>query len=269
MQPTSLICTPIGYFHTLEKERYHLPKQAGSGKSNEGLIVLNAQQNFEQALADLTGFSRLWVIFWFHRNQHWKPKVLTPRGPPKRGLFATRSPHRPNPIGLSCVEILEISGLKIKVSDHDLIDQTPILDLKPYVEYADAWTSTKQGWLEDAPLQMIDSIHWCGLAKEQIEYLECQGNLKMMEEIQFRLSSHPLPSSNNRIVQIEENLYLLAYKSWRIHFKFFENRVEIIQIRSGYDQDTLTGNKISKWGDVELHRAFLKHFDHEKGRESH
>src|SRR5262249_2374077 len=149
MQIPILSCQPIGYFHCLKKDRYSLPRQSSEGEKNQGHILLAPHQNFEQALEDLRGFNRIWVIFWFHKNTHWKPKVLTPHGPPKRGLFATRSPHRPNPLGLSCLEIASIKGLKIEVINHDLIDGTPILDIKPYISYADAWPNSQQGWLEN------------------------------------------------------------------------------------------------------------------------
>ena len=136
---TSFSCEPIGYFHSNAQERYNLPSQPGVLDGSEGKIILNPHCHFEQALEDLKGFDRIWVVFWFHRNESWKPKVLPPRGGIKRGLFATRSPHRPNPIGISCLELKEIHGLELIVKNHDLLDGTPILDIKPYLVYADSF----------------------------------------------------------------------------------------------------------------------------------
>lgn len=262
MQSTSLVCQPIGTFFCEQNERYSLPRQPGLCKENQGVIVLNPHQNFEQALEDLSGFSRIWVIFWFHRNVHWKPKVLTPHGPPKRGLFATRSPHRPNPIGLSCLEIIEIKGLEIYVSNHDLLDGTPILDIKPYIEYADAWTDTRQGWLNEHEKNQTYDVLWSPRAIEQRDYLEVHWKVMLKDEIQFRLTAKPFPSPNNRITPLEEkDLYQLAYKTWRVQYKIHATCVEILQITSGYDDETLNGTKNSKWNDVHIHQAFIAKFE--------
>jgi len=261
MQPTSLTCNPIGYFHTIEKDRYHLPKQSGLGKKNEGMIALNPHQNFEQALTDLIGFSHIWVLFWFHGNFNWKPKIMTPLGPPKRGLFATRSPHRPNPIGLSCLEIVDIKGLHIRVAEHDLLDKTPILDIKPYIEYADSKTGTRQGWLENYKQSNFYQIKWSDLSIIQIAYLENDWNLDLKNPITFRLMTNPFPSSNNRIELIQNHFYRLSYKTWRIIFSIKEDEIEIVKIDTGYDDETLLNLKTSRWDDVHIHQEFLRKFN--------
>ena len=97
----SFECHSIGCFYSRQTEKYMAPRQAELSEVEEGLIVLNSGHNFEQALEDLKGFERIWIIYWLHRNHGWKPKVKTPRNGKKRSVFATRSPHRPNPIGLS------------------------------------------------------------------------------------------------------------------------------------------------------------------------
>ena len=79
------------------------------------------------------------MLFWFDRNEGWRPKVLPPRSRSgRKGVFATRSPHRPNPLGLSAVRLERVDGLTLHVSDVDMLDGTPVLDIKPYVAYTDA-----------------------------------------------------------------------------------------------------------------------------------
>lgn len=257
MQSSTLELTPIGYFHSLEVEKYDLPRQAGAGKNNFGKIILNSHSNFEQALDDLSDFDRIWILFWFNKNSHWSPKVLTPHGPPKRGVFATRSPYRPNPIGLSCLELIKIDRLEIYITNHDLLDQTPILDIKPYLSYADAWPEAKQGWLSQSSLL---EVTWSLLAEKQMQYLEQQELSQMRENILLRLKTNPYPTKSNRVKKLESNLYQLAYKTWRILYKITENQIEILSIASGYDKETLSGNKTSLWDDVPVHLNFNAHF---------
>lgn len=250
---------PIGYFHSAFKEKYMVPRQANLVK-NEGVIHLNSHCNFEQALEGLEAFDRIWIIFWFHATQNWKTKVLPPRGHQKQGVFATRSPHRPNFIGLSCVELKAIQGLKVFIANHDLIDGTPILDIKPYLNYADAHSSSHQGWLDHLPAMPTFEVIWSPLAEEQIHYLQVEGEVDLAFPVQFRLESNPFPYPNHRIKQLVEGQYELAYKTWRIRYEVKEYQVYVLWIRSGYDRETLKGEKMSKWQDVPLHQNFQANF---------
>ena len=107
-----------------------------------GRIELFPGRGYEDALDGLAAWEYAWVLFVFHKNveeeRGWKPKVLPPRSDQKRGVFSTRSPHRPNPIGLSAVQIERVDGLVVHVRRLDILDGSPVLDLKPYVAYADA-----------------------------------------------------------------------------------------------------------------------------------
>ncbi len=104
----------------------------------------------EEILRDLAGFERIWLVFAFHRSEGWAPLVQPPRGPRvKRGVLATRSPHRPNAIGLSCVELVAVEGRTLRLRGVDLLDGTPVLDVKPYVPYADAFPDARAGWIDD------------------------------------------------------------------------------------------------------------------------
>ena len=252
--------TPIGYFHTIEDEKYLLPKQAGVLKSNSGKITLLSNQNFEQSLDDLIKFDRVWVIFTFHKNQKWKPKVLTPHGPPKRGVFATRSPHRPNNIGLSCLKLVDVKGLNIFVADHDLLNDTPILDIKPYLAYADSFPEANAGWIDGIEQKEIYTIYWAKKAVEQMNYLKDDHALDLSDAMTFQLLKNPFPTTNNRIKKINDNTYVIAIKTWRFVYSIDSQNIKILEIQSGYDKETIIGIKISKWNDVSIHQKFLKKF---------
>ncbi|HVO31632.1 MAG TPA: SAM-dependent methyltransferase, partial [bacterium] len=101
-------------------------------------------------LKDLESFSRIWVIFLFDRSGGFKLRIKPPRGGPKRGVFATRAPHRPSQIGLTSVAVLAVDAEagRVSVRGIDLLDETPILDLKPYLPMVDAWPEAGHGWLE-------------------------------------------------------------------------------------------------------------------------
>lgn len=256
-----MIINPIGYFHTTAHAPYEVPRQSALLPENQGVIQLNKGCQFEQALEGLQGFDRIWVLFRFHRHQHWKPKVLPPRGGKKQGVFATRSPHRPNFIGLSCVELKEIKGLKLFIANHDLLDGTPILDLKPYLNYADVFTSQRQGWLDELPPEPQTTIQWLPLAQAHLDYLASHWNCHLQQAIEQRLRSSPFPYSNNRVKQIGEGRYELAYRTWRVDYKNQEDQITICQLKSGYDAETLAGLKQSKWDDVPIHQAFIKYFN--------
>ena len=143
-----LVLKPIGFAHTPFSERASAPRQPYAAEGARGTIELLPNCDFEHALSDLDAWDHIWVIFWFHLNAGWRPKVLPPRSQKRRGVFATRSPHRPNPIGLSVVELEAIDGLTLKIRNVDLLDGTPVLDIKPYVPTFDAIAAERTGWLE-------------------------------------------------------------------------------------------------------------------------
>jgi tRNA (adenine37-N6)-methyltransferase len=145
---------PIGLVRTPYSRRIDAPHQptvvAGTetGSPAEATLELDAALP-EAVLRDLAGFERIWLIFAFHLSEGWTPLVQPPRGPrAKRGVLATRSPHRPNAIGLSAVELVAIEGRTLRLRGVDLLDGTPVLDVKPYVPYADAFPDARAGWID-------------------------------------------------------------------------------------------------------------------------
>ena len=152
--PRELTLRPIGVVHSPYKERHGTPRQSQllaapvDYQPAIAHIQLFADLIPTIALKDLEGFERIWVIAWMHLNQSWNPTVLPPRGPKiRRGTLATRAPHRPNPIGLSAPKLLRVEGLILEVEGIDLLDQTPILDIKPYITYCDAFPDAHCGYV--------------------------------------------------------------------------------------------------------------------------
>ena len=145
---------PFGVVRSPYRNRIDAPHQAPvvagteAGAPAEATLELDPSIP-EEALRDLEGFERVWLIFAFHRSEGWAPLVQPPRGPrAKRGVLATRSPHRPNALGLSAVELVAVEGRTLRLRGVDLLDGTPVLDLKPYVPYADAFPEARAGWID-------------------------------------------------------------------------------------------------------------------------
>ena len=150
----SFTVKPIAYIHSDFKEKFGIPRQSGRAPSLTAEIVFLPEYACEEAFRGIEGFSHLWLIFDFslaHREE-FSPTVRPPRlgGNERVGVFASRSPFRPNPLGLSCVKLEKIekreSGIVLIVSGADLLDGTPILDVKPYLPFADCIEEAKSGY---------------------------------------------------------------------------------------------------------------------------
>lgn len=170
----------IAHIHTDLPEKFGVPRQSGLVPQLQGTIVFEPDYRNPDALRGLEGFSHLWLIFRFHRAERegWSPTVRPPRlgGNRRMGVFATRSPFRPNNLGLSCVKLEGVSrdeklGPVIRVSGADLVDGTPILDIKPYLPYADCPRDATGGFtdpLEAEPLEVeCDEALLAGLEAQQ------------------------------------------------------------------------------------------------------
>lgn len=256
---------PIGFFKSDKSNNYDVPRQAGLNDSileKPDYIELIKGHQFEQALEDLSGFTRLWILFEFHKNSTWNPKVMPPRGgDSKRGVFATRSPYRPNPIGISCVELIKISGLKIYVSPTDLLSETPILDIKPYIPEYDAFPEAKTGWLEDLNENKYELI-FSPPVSQQMEFLQAHGKLNIEAFIKRSLEFDPLNKEKKRLLiptepQLKDKT-LLCYRTWRISFQVDENlkKIYIYDIFSGYSSAELSSTD-DPYQDKAIHRKFL------------
>jgi tRNA-Thr(GGU) m(6)t(6)A37 methyltransferase TsaA len=152
-EPSAFSFRPIAYARSPYARRIDAPHQPTVTEGTETGRAAEATVAFvddlpAEAFRDLAGFERLWLLFAFHRSEGWKAEVRPPRGGGKRGVLATRSPHRPNAIGLSAVELLSVEERALRVRGMDLLDGTPILDIKPYVPYADAFPHARAGWID-------------------------------------------------------------------------------------------------------------------------
>jgi tRNA-Thr(GGU) m(6)t(6)A37 methyltransferase TsaA len=260
MPPKELLIEPIGYISTPFQSKAEAPHQPDSVVGAEGLIRLSEGRNFEQALEDLDGIEKLWLIYWFDRNPNWKPKVLVPRGPrQKRGVFATRSPHRPNPIGLSLVDLISVEGLELRVKNVDLLDGTPILDIKPYLPVVEAHPKASAGWIEEANAAGEEpeyKIIFSERAKRQLKFLDTQG-INLIARIERVLAHDPSPHPYKRIEQ-EDNQLVQAIRGWRIVFRVDETVVIVDEIRSGYPKGKFEdGNEMA---DDQAQRLFQEKF---------
>jgi tRNA-Thr(GGU) m(6)t(6)A37 methyltransferase TsaA len=248
---------PIGIFQSDSTHPYEARRQATAlGTSSGGQIVLRPNQGFEQALEDLEGFERIWIIYQFHQNRDWKPKVMPPRGPRiKRGVFATRAPYRPNPIGLSCVRLVKVTGLTLVVEGNDLLDGTPILDIKPYLPYADAFPESKVGWLENVEEERWQ-IEFSEMAVRHIQWLNARGLTQLMGFLTGQLEFDPLDHKRKR-VDVRKNGYCLAYRTWRADFSadLSKRQIQVLSISSGYTEGEMSSID-DPHGDKDLHRQF-------------
>ena len=143
----------IGFVESCYVDKFGTPRQPGLAPDSKAFLRLNPEWQPEDSLQGLDGFSHLWILFWFHKNNEnsrFHAKVFPPRMEGEKvGVFSTRSPHRPNPIGLSLVKIESVEKNGIWVSGVDVIEGTPILDIKPYLPYAEAKPDALGGWTAD------------------------------------------------------------------------------------------------------------------------
>ena len=192
---------PIGIIHSCYKEKFGIPRQSGLVTAAEATLELYAPYDCREALVELEGFSHIWVVFVFHqtKRQDWKPTVRPPRlgGNQRIGVFASRSPFRPNPIGLSAVmlEGIDCTGghCQLRLRGADLLDGTPVLDIKPYLPYADAVPGARAGYAALAPDSGL-TVRFNEMAAQQCAALEQSGFPGLQQLIEQMLQADPRPA---------------------------------------------------------------------------
>ena len=209
-KPEEFSFSPIGWIQSPYSTKFGVPRQPGLAPSIVSRVKFKDDFRIQTALKGLEQFSHLWVIFVFHKHgaKDWKPTVRPPRlgGAKKMGVLASRSPHRPNPIGLSVVELVRLDlsapkGAEIEIQGGDFVDGTPVLDVKPYIAYADVIENSISGWASQ-PIKKY-SVSFTEQALAELKDLfenghgvrfanDLEGFLKQIEEV---LSLDPRPAS--------------------------------------------------------------------------
>lgn len=258
---TKNLYEPIGYVSSDKKYRYETPRQGVLAGENVSVISLQPHHNFEQAVDDLDGFERIWVIYQFHLNSNWKPKVTPPRHTRKKiGVFATRAPYRPNPIGMSCVKLLKVDGLKIYITESDILDGSPVLDIKPYLPYSDSFPDVKTGWVKSGVENKYE-IEFEDIAADKMKWLRQQAGINLSSFARLQLEFNPTDDSRKRIAKSEKH-FVLSYRTWRISYivDAKNKTVRITDAYSGYSAAEMLDKKTDVYEDKEVHRRFAGSF---------
>jgi tRNA (adenine37-N6)-methyltransferase len=260
MTDQTLTLHPIGRIRTSFANRVDAPRQPAAATGASGVIELFAGRNLEHALEDLADWERIWVIFWFDRNAGWRPKVLPPRSADgRKGVLSTRSPHRPNPLGLSVLRLTRVEGLLLHVLDVDLLDGTPILDIKPYVPYTDAFPESGSGWLGTGAADPGRSfiVNFSDEADSQLAWIAGHSQLPLRDRIVNTLMLGPQPHPYRRIRRTRNGSLTLAVQDWRVDFSVEELQVRVLRIRSGYNAAQLASAAGEPDDPRLLHQAFV------------
>ncbi|MFK5925084.1 MAG: tRNA (N6-threonylcarbamoyladenosine(37)-N6)-methyltransferase TrmO [Desulfuromusa sp.] len=225
---------PIALIHTPFKEKFATPRQPGLTPSIQAQIDFYSGFATPEAVRGLEGFSHLWLIFLFHQNwkKGWKPTVRPPRlgGNKRVGVYASRSPFRPNPIGLSAVKLLDIliekGDVSLLVEGADLIDGTPILDIKPYIPYGDSIPDASGGFAAEIPKPTL-KIEFTAGARQQLDQYQSENpGLELM--IRETLGLDPRPAYRRGSEDLQE--YGVRFDRYEIHWTIFEEKLIVSRI---------------------------------------
>ena len=238
LQP-SLTLLPIGHLRTRQQVKFQAGHQPAAAAEEFNEVELLADCGYEQALQDLAGFERIWLLSWFHRNDNWRPLVLPPRGPSRRrGVFATRSPHRPNPLGLTCVNLLAVTGRRLRIGPCDLIDGTPIFDVKPYVATYDAFPAARAGWIDAMEAELREparfTVTFAAAALAQGQWLRETWQIDFTPRLIELLARDPAPHRTRRIKRRDATEFEIGCGAWRAMFAVTGVTVEVLSLDAAY-----------------------------------
>lgn len=227
---------PIAYIRTEFPEKFGIPRQSGLAENLRARIVFEPGFRNPDALRGIEGFSHIWLIWEFSANRRegksvserdWQPTVRPPRlgGNEYMGVFATRSPFRPNPLGLSCVEMERVDyddkdGPVLYVKGADLMDGTPIYDIKPYIKYADSCPHALCGYVDSLPERSLKVV----LASEHSDKIEDKSILPALVEV---LSLDPRPSYHDN----PERVYGLSFAGYNVRFMVDGKVLTVVEVK--------------------------------------
>ncbi len=235
----ALTLTPIAYTRSCFSDKFGVPRQPGLTRFARADLVIEAPFDREDAFRGLETASHLWLTFQFHEavREGWRPVVRPPRlgGNRKVGVFASRSPFRPNSLGLSVVRnegLCRKNGqLVLQISDHDLIDGTPILDIKPYLPFSDSVPEATLGWADTPPTDRM-AVVFLDKAATQLQNLPADRYPQLRELIGDVVSYDPRPSF--RRGRDEDRVYGAHLYDLNVRFRFvYDNageRVEVLTV---------------------------------------
>ncbi|MBQ4538390.1 MAG: tRNA (N6-threonylcarbamoyladenosine(37)-N6)-methyltransferase TrmO [Oscillospiraceae bacterium] len=221
---------PIARIRTDFSEKFGIPRQSGIVAELSARIVFEPDYRDPEALRGIEGFDHLWLIWGFsaNRNNDWRATVRPPRlgGNVRMGVFATRSPYRPNPLGLSCVKFVgveqtESEGSVIIVSGADMLDNTPIYDIKPYIPYADSHPDAKGGFAANKPAESLR----VEIPDELLSKLPEQKRGSLVSV----LAQDPRPAYQND----PERIYGLCFAGFDLHFKVNGDVLTVLDLSHG------------------------------------
>jgi len=223
----------IGLVHSPFKEKFGIPRQPGLVPEINAVLELLPPFDRPEAVSGLQGYSHIWVQFVFHQTvqDQWQPTVRPPRlgGNRRVGVFASRSPFRPNPIGLSVVKLNEIhcaaGRVELAVSGVDMVDGTPVLDVKPYIPYVDSIPDALSGYAPVPPEHPFD-VHILPLAEEQLGQRPDAARLRVLIKSILEVDPRPAYMGESQA----ERVYGIRLYDFDLRWRVEGKRVEVLEL---------------------------------------
>ena len=218
----NLLLVQIGHIETLFPEKFGVPRQSGLCSEAKGTIIIDREYSDPNAFRYLDTFSHIWVLWGFSEfyGKEWSPTVRPPKmgGNERAGVFATRSPVRPNPIALSCVKLESIEYTKtntfLYVSGTDMVNGSPVYDIKPYVPYSDMIASAEPGISSDSEK-----------CKKSVRF-SCDAPRDLQKSLADILSQDPHPS----YIKDKSRVYKMSYSGFTVSFSADEKEINVLEI---------------------------------------
>ena len=222
----------VATIYTDFSEKFGIPRQGALAHESEGIIVFEPEYRMEEALRGIEKYSHLWLLWQFSENvsKKWSPTVRPPRlgGNKRVGVFATRSPFRPNPIGLTAVRLIGVEqtknkGAVLRVAGVDLMNGTPIYDIKPYLPYADSHPGAKGGFTDGTQVRRVK----VEFPEELVAASEISG--EKLQALRGVLEQDPRP----RYQKDPERIYGMSFGEYEVKFTVQENVLRVVELVRG------------------------------------
>ncbi|MGL5947864.1 MAG: tRNA (N6-threonylcarbamoyladenosine(37)-N6)-methyltransferase TrmO [Aeromonas sp.] len=222
----------VGIIHSPYQEKFAIPRQPGLVRAASARLELVAPFNQPDCVRGIEQFSHLWLSFIFHgtMDEGWHPTVRPPRlgGNERMGVFATRATYRPNPLGLSVVRLLGVTqengGVWLELGGVDLLDGTPIVDIKPYIPYADSVAEAQAGFAQAAPLAPLN-VQFCAEVAAQLSHQP-----QLAEFIAEVLAQDPRPTYKRG--KQDEKIYGVKLAQFNVRFRIDEPLCEVLALEA-------------------------------------